>query len=646
MCHIPVFCWITAKVLETVMIKEKNTDLPKNLTELYLRFLRLNIEKKSYLMDDGGATRDHPSLEKMIESLGKLAFEQLKKNQTIFKHHDIEECNINIENTSLYLGVFNQIFKKDKCEMFVNKEYSFMHLTFQEFLAALYAHLTFVNSGVNLLEEQQTWFSLLRRRDTFYQTAVEKALKSQNGQLDMFLRFLLGLSLETNQNHLQDLLTKTGRILESKQKTVQYIKKKINGNLPAEQSINLFHCLNELNDHYLQTEIQQSLRSGRLSTEHLSPAQWSALVFILMSSEEDLKEFDLQKYSSSEEALLKLLPVIKASKKALLRYCNLSKRSCEVLSSILSSPACQLKVLDLSGNDLQDSGVRLLSEGLQSPDCKLETLSAVSSALHCLRHSQSTLPVGALSLMYSCFLDFSSWIVVSLLISPQPPSLRLANSLANSFRVLDLGWNPPCMVRSFRVLTSVVHISFFGHLIPSHRLSSFLTFNNLTLTYSSFSLEYCRLTEMSGDHLSTALKSNPSHLTELNLNNNNLQDSGVRNLCAFLENPECRLKTLSPLFFFPHPNNPKGTLSEHSGTLIDSSKLVLSLLRLCDCRLSKTSCEVLAAALRSNPSNLKELDLGWNGFNVPDVKQLSDLRKSPDCSLKTLRSVENGKDVM
>uniref|UniRef100_A0A3P9HDM1 NACHT domain-containing protein n=1 Tax=Oryzias latipes TaxID=8090 RepID=A0A3P9HDM1_ORYLA len=465
MCHIPVFCWITAKVLETVMIKEKNTDLPKNLTELYLRFLRLNIEKKSYLMDDGGATRDHPSLEKMIESLGKLAFEQLKKNQTIFKHHDIEECNINIENTSLYLGVFNQIFKKDKCEMFVNKEYSFMHLTFQEFLAALYAHLTFVNSGVNILEEHQ------------------------NGQLDMFLRFLLGLSLETNQNHLQDLLTKTGRILESKQKTVQYIKKKINGNLPAEQSINLFHCLNELNDHYLQTEIQQSLRSGRLSTEHLSPAQWSALVFILMSSEEDLKEFDLQKYNSSEEALLNLFSLIFFR----LRYCNLSKRSCEVLSSILCSPACHLKVLDLSGNDLQDSGVRLL------------------------------------------------------------------------------------------------------------------TFNNLTLTYSLFSLEYCRLTEMSGDHLSTALKSNPSHLTELNLNNNNLQDSGVRNLCAFLENPECRLKTL----------------------------------RLCDCRLSKTSCEVLAAALRSNPSNLKELDLGWNGFNVPDVKQLSDLRKSPDCSLKTLRSVEN-----
>ncbi|XP_036073351.1 NACHT, LRR and PYD domains-containing protein 13-like isoform X2 [Oryzias melastigma] len=375
MCHIPVFCWITAKVLETVMIKEKNTDLPKNLTELYLRFLRLNIEKKSYLMNDGGATTDHLSLEKMIESLGKLAFEQLQKNETIFKHRDIEECGINIKDTSLYLGVFNQIFKKDKCEMFMIKEYSFMHLTFQEFLAALYAHLTFANSGVNLLEEEQTWFSRLwGRRKTFHQSAVEKALKSPNGHLDMFLRFLLGLSLETNQNQLQDLLTKAGRISENQQETVQYIKKKINENLPTEQSINLFHCLNELNDHYLMKEIQLSLTSRRLATDDLSPAQWSALVFILLSSEEDLVEFDLQEYCRSEEALLRLLPVIKASKKALLRYCKLSKRSCEALSSILSSPACHLKLLDLSGNDLQDSGVKLLSEGLQSPDCKLESL--------------------------------------------------------------------------------------------------------------------------------------------------------------------------------------------------------------------------------------------------------------------------------
>ena len=132
-----------------------------------------------------------------------------------------------------------------------------------------------------------------------------------------YLRFLLGLSLKTNQTVLRGLLTQTGSSSQTNQETVEYIKKKISENLSAERSINLFHCLNELNDRSLVEEIQQSLSSGSLSTDKLSPAQWSALVFILLSSEKDLDVFDLKKYSASEEALLRLLPVVKASNKAL-----------------------------------------------------------------------------------------------------------------------------------------------------------------------------------------------------------------------------------------------------------------------------------------------------------------------------------------
>ncbi|XP_068574904.1 ribonuclease inhibitor-like [Cebidichthys violaceus] len=145
-------------------------------------------------------------------------------------------------------------------------------------------------------------------------------------------------------------------------------------NVTPEKSINLFHCLNELNDRSLVEEIQQSLSSGCLSTDKLSPAQWSALVFILLSLEEDLDVFDLKKYSASEAALLRLLPVVKASKKALLSDCNLSERSCEALSSVLSSQSSSLTELDLSNNNLQVSGVKLLSAGLESPHCELETL--------------------------------------------------------------------------------------------------------------------------------------------------------------------------------------------------------------------------------------------------------------------------------
>ncbi|XP_026217388.1 protein NLRC3-like isoform X2 [Anabas testudineus] len=370
MCHIPVFCWITATVLEEVLKTREGGELPKTLTEMYIHFLVVQSKVKNIKYDGGAGTDPHwsPESRKMIESLGKLAFEQLQKGNLIFYESDLTECGIDIRAASVYSGVFTQIFKEER-GLYQDKVFCFVHLSVQEFLAALHVHLTFINSGVNLLSEQQS-----TKTADFYQSAVNKALQSPNGHLDLFLRFLLGLSLQTNQTLLQGLLTQTGSRSQTNQETVQYIKKKISENLSAEKSINLFHCLNELNDGSLVEEIQQSLRSGSLSTDQLSPAQWSALVFILLSSEKDLDVFDLKKYSASEEALLRLLPVVKVSKKVLLSGCNLSERSCEALSSVLSSQSSSLRELDLSNNDLKDSGVKLLSVGLESRHCKLETL--------------------------------------------------------------------------------------------------------------------------------------------------------------------------------------------------------------------------------------------------------------------------------
>ncbi|XP_036942743.1 protein NLRC3-like isoform X2 [Acanthopagrus latus] len=379
MCHIPVFCWITATVLKNMFKTRDGGDLPKTLTQMYIHFLVVQFKVKN-VKYHGGAERDpHWTLEsrKMIESLGKLAFEQLQKGNLIFYESDLTECGIDIRAASVYSGVFTEIFKEES-ELYQDKVFCFIHLTVQEFLAALHVHLTFINSGVNLLSEATRWSKLFRNKPQpthLHQSAVKKALQSPNGHLDLFLRFFLGLSLETNQNLLRGLLTQAESSSETNQETVQYIKKKISENQSPERSINLFHCLNELNDCSLVEEIQQYLRSGSLSTDKLSSAQWSALVFILLSSEKDLDVFDLKKYSASEEALLRLLPVVKASKKAQLSDCNLSKRSCEALSSVLSSQFSSLRELDLSNNDLQDSGVKLLSSGLKSPHCELETLS-------------------------------------------------------------------------------------------------------------------------------------------------------------------------------------------------------------------------------------------------------------------------------
>ncbi|XP_041822332.1 NLR family CARD domain-containing protein 3-like [Chelmon rostratus] len=324
MCHIPVFCWITATVLEDVMKTREGGELPKTLTQMYIHFLVVQCKLKN-VKYDGGAESDPqwtPKSRKMIESLGKLSFEQLQKGNLIFYESDLTECGIDIRAASVYSGVFTQIFKEER-GLYQDKVFCFVHLSVQEFLAALHVHRTFIKSGVNLLSEEQ---KKPRRSKIFrddlesahlFQRAVDKALQSPNGHLDLFLRFLLGLSLQTNQTLLRGLLTEKGKSSKTHQATVEYIKKKIEEAPSPEKSINLFHCLNELNDCSLLNQIQQSLSSGRLSTDELSPAQWSALVFILLSSEKDLDVFDLKKFSASEEALLKLLPVVKASNKAL-----------------------------------------------------------------------------------------------------------------------------------------------------------------------------------------------------------------------------------------------------------------------------------------------------------------------------------------
>ncbi|KAG1926880.1 protein NLRC3-like [Pimephales promelas] len=509
MCHIPVFCWISLTVLRPLLAQKSNDKTPTTLTGMYTSFVISQMQQMKKKYPKGPELNDIDRFfYELILKLGKLAFRQLEKGNLIFNKKDLVECGLNVSHLifdkkdlekcglddregPVQSGLCTQIFQEEKAVL-TTSVYSFVHLSVQEFLAALYVFLMNKDKKANPFvpwwKEMILKFSI-KPQFQLHKAAINKALRSKNGHLDLFLRFLLGLSLESNQSDLMGLLPGLELRTESIKDTVDYIKKKIEKEKSIERTINLFYCLSELRDDF-EEEIQKNLSSGNLSAQNLSSAQWSGLVFVLLMSEEAQEMFELQKYRRSDEAVMRLLPVIKNTRRALLYSCNLTAQCCGTLSSALQFSNIFLRELDLSNNDLQDSGVKLLSDGLMSPNCQLETL---------------------------------------------------------------------------RVPT-------------------------------------CNLTAQSCESLSSVFQSS-NVLRELDLSNNNLQDSGVKLLSDGLKSPNCQLQTL----------------------------------RFFTCNLTAQCCESLSSALQSSNIFLRELDLSNNDLRDSGVKLLSDGLKSPNCRLEILR---------
>ncbi|KAM9481020.1 NACHT, LRR and PYD domains-containing protein 12-like isoform 8-T8 [Clarias gariepinus] len=608
MCHIPVFCWISATVLERMLGEAESREIPKTLTQMFTHFLVFQIKHKDQKYQQK-CDLDLPQTRESILALGKLAFQQLEKGNLMFYEEDLKECGIDVKEVAVYSGVCTQIFRTES-GLYLGKMFSFVHLSVQEFLAALYTFLCFLDKKTTI--KQTTDLSGLFSKSEmseFLKSAVDKALQSENGHLDLFLRFLLGLSVESNQKLIQGLLSHTVSISDYQKDTVEYIKFKFEQNPSPERLINLFYCLNELNDDSLVKEIQSYMRTGRLSEAKLSPAQWSALVFVLLTSEEDLEVFELQKFIKSDKCFKRLLPVVQEATTALLSECNLTERSCSALQTVLSSESFKLTEVDLSRNPLEDSGVNLLCAGLKSPNCKLETL----------RLSECNLTERSCSALHTVLSSESSKLTeVDLSRNPLEDS---------GVKLLCAGLKSPnCKLETLRLSKSGITERGCTDLIsaltsnPSHLTELDLSENTLgnagvkhisTLLKSSscklqkLVLSKSGITERGCTDLISALTSNPSHLTELDLSENTLGNAGVKQISTLLKSSSCKLQ-----------------------------KLVLS-----DCSITEEGYTALAEALKS--SHLIELDLRGNDPGDSGVKLLTDLLQDPDCTLNTLRLLKS-----
>ncbi|XP_048868724.1 NACHT, LRR and PYD domains-containing protein 3-like [Brienomyrus brachyistius] len=620
MCHIPVFCWISATVLEKLLDggDQRDSTGPKTLTQMYTSFLLIltNMKNQKYVGSASPEAKVQSDKEKeIILKLGKLAFDHLEKGILTFYEEDLTNCGIDVSEASVYSGVCTEIFKDS--EITQGKVFSFIHLSIQEYFAALYVFLRYKNDKTNLFEKQKIGkkiSKLFKKSSLFdlHKGAVDKALRCKNGELDLFLRFLLGISRNSKESAslLRNLLKETTSSADSLQETIKYIKGKIKKNLSPENSINLFHCLIELDDTSLVQEVQSYLNAGSLEGKEasLSPAHWSALAYILLMSENVLEEFDLKKYVKSDEGLLRLLPVIKFSKVALMDNCNLTRACCESLGPALGS---DLRQLILSQNDLQDSGVKLLSAGLETPDCKLEILR-----------------------LDGCNLTGKSC-----------GSLASALAKAQNLRELDLSTNDLQDLGMETLLEALA---------------------KTPCTLETMRLNWCKLTEKTCEGLKNVFSSKSSKLKQLDLNDNDLQDSGVKLLSAGLSNRACELQTLSlercgltmkgcealgsaiscMASKLRRLNLRDNDLQDQGVKLLSvglgSIQCRLENLCLSGCCITEAGCASLVSALRSNPSHLRELDLSYNHLGDSGVKLLSALLGNPNCKLETLNTDHAG----
>ncbi|XP_073681895.1 protein NLRC3-like isoform X2 [Garra rufa] len=432
LCHIPLFCKISSVVLRNIIEKQNEDEKkPSNMTEMYIKYLLIQTELSHKKYEGQSLSQDALMRHKeVILKLAELAYRKLKEQNVNFREEDLKKYKISVDEANQYPGVITCVSER-KFGSNWKKLFSFVHLSVQEFFAAMFAFQEFLSGNQDSLELR----SATKRKNSnlcdFFKNLIDEALESKNGHLDLFNSFVFGISCDSSRELLEEFLTSTrSSSSDDHRKVAKYIKTLRRKGLSSERCIGLVRCLVELKNPSL-LESMIALERSHCHTI-LTPFQCSLLAYQFVMSDTKHEEFDLRKYDINSDGFQRFSPAITCFRKALLKGSSITEQHCEILKRYLTSPNshlthlhlshnglglsalehlstalcdlnCQieilnlshnnfqsqdmeqirkvlsgenlnLRVLDLSDNPLQDSGVKILSDGLQSPNCHLQVL--------------------------------------------------------------------------------------------------------------------------------------------------------------------------------------------------------------------------------------------------------------------------------
>ncbi|XP_077320196.1 NACHT, LRR and PYD domains-containing protein 3-like isoform X1 [Lithobates pipiens] len=554
-CYIPSYCWIICTVLsmcfraQTTNTDQLMTSLPKTVTQLFVTFVA-NILANHSLNKDGG----HTAWEQLT-SIGWMAEHGVMNHRIVFNDRDLE--SFSVRNDKHLFSCFMMESGQPP-----DVDYTFLHLTLQEFFAAL---VHFFNYNADRLQE-----------------TLDKAESHNDRRAEVLLRFLCGLSDSTTRSmlksHVGELSTQAARHV------ITWIQKKIVKEQITEQSrehktdlLNVFYYLRESRNKALVSQCIGSYKAD-FSDVPLSPLDCSVMSFILQSCREK-EEVNLNSCKIPGEGLKKLLPVLHNIKSLRLRNNHLTDSSCPQLTSGIRYNQT-LKTLDLSHNNLEGPHFRDLMEALITS--RIEELYLMNNDLtdrSCphlasgIRNNQTlrTLDLSENNLEGPHFRDLMKALTTSRIEELHLDINRLTDS---SCPHLASGIRNNQTLRTLDLVENNLEGPHFRDLmeaLTTTRIEKLLLDNN-------------HLTDSSSPHLASGIRNNQT-LRRLDLSDNNLEGPNFRDLME---------------------------------ALITSRIEELQLYRIL---LTDSSCPHLASGIRNNQT-LRRLNLSENNLEGPHFRDL------------------------